>query len=118
MRAKLKVGVVGVGHLGSHHARHYAQHADCELVGVSDRDRGRAEAAARELGCRVFPDAVALAAAVDALSVAVPAAAHAAAAIPVPRARRGGAPREADGALAQPRRTRSSPPQRRAARRS
>jgi predicted dehydrogenase len=82
MRAKLKVGVVGVGHLGSHHARHYAQHADCELVGVCDRDRGRAEATARELGCRVFPDEVALAAAVDALSIAVPAAAHAAAAIP------------------------------------
>ena len=82
MQGKLKVGVVGVGHLGSHHARHYAQHADCELVGVSDRDRGRAEAKAHELGCRVFPDEVSLAAEVDALSVAVPAAAHAAAAIP------------------------------------
>jgi predicted dehydrogenase len=35
----LKVGVIGVGHLGRHHARIYAAHAGAELIGVSDSDQ-------------------------------------------------------------------------------
>ena len=34
MSAKVPVGVVGVGALGRHHARHYAQNPDATLVGV------------------------------------------------------------------------------------
>jgi predicted dehydrogenase len=71
-----------VGHLGAHHARIYAQHPDVDLIGVTDRDPGRARAVALELGCRVFPGPVALAQDVDLLSVAVPAQAHAEVAIP------------------------------------
>jgi predicted dehydrogenase len=82
MAGILKVGVVGVGHLGRHHARNYQALSGIQLVGVTDRHRARAEAVAQELGCRTFPDAAALAGEVDALSVAVPAAAHAEAAIP------------------------------------
>ena len=31
---KIRVGVVGVGHLGQHHARIYANHSNCDLVAV------------------------------------------------------------------------------------
>jgi len=79
---RLRVGVLGVGHLGAYHARHYARHPAVELAGVADRDSARAAAIGAELGVRVFPTAEALFAAVDALSVAVPAAEHAACAIP------------------------------------
>ncbi len=79
---RLQVGVLGVGHLGAYHARHYARHPAVVLAGVADRDAARAAAVGAELGVRVFPSAEDLVAAVDALSVAVPAADHAACAIP------------------------------------
>lgn len=79
----LKVGVVGVGALGQHHARVYAELPEAQLVGVVDRDAVRAQAIATRHGCRVFADAAALAAEVDAVSVAVPTAFHLAVAGPL-----------------------------------
>jgi len=38
MSAPVKVGVVGVGHMGKEHARIYAESAKAELVGVFDTD--------------------------------------------------------------------------------
>jgi len=38
----IRVGVVGVGHLGQHHARLLAAIDGVELVGVCDTDRARA----------------------------------------------------------------------------
>jgi len=72
----LRVGVIGVGALGQHHARVYAELPEAELVGVFDRDADRAAAVAQKHGGRVFPSAEALAAEVDALSVAVPTVDH------------------------------------------
>ena len=72
----LKVGVIGVGHLGRHHARVYAAIDSCELVGVSDTDARRATDVAREFGTRAFADADDLLGAVDAVSIAVPTSAH------------------------------------------
>jgi len=72
----LRVGVIGVGALGQHHARVYAELPEAELVGVFDRDADRAAAIAQKHGGRVFPSAEALAAEVDALSVAVPTVDH------------------------------------------
>ena len=46
----LPVGVIGVGALGRHHARHLAQLEGARLVGVNDIDSGRARAVAEELG--------------------------------------------------------------------
>jgi predicted dehydrogenase len=71
-----RVGVVGVGALGQHHARVYAELPDATLVGVHDRDPERAREVAARHGCRVFDDAEALAREVDAVSVAVPTEAH------------------------------------------
>ena len=72
----LKVGVIGVGALGQHHARVYAELPEAELVGVVDRDPERAAAIAARHGCRVFADVEGLAAEVEAVSVAVPTVDH------------------------------------------
>jgi predicted dehydrogenase len=72
----LDVGVVGVGHLGRHHARLYAAMPGVRLVGVADLDRDRAAAIAAEYGCEPFGDASELCGKVQAASVAVPTAGH------------------------------------------
>ncbi len=72
----LRAGVVGVGHLGQHHARLYATLPDVTLVGVTDRDRGRAELIASRHGARAFETVSDLLPGVDVVSVAVPTSAH------------------------------------------
>ncbi len=51
----IPVAVVGVGRMGRHHARIYAELASAELVGLVDPDAERARAAAAEYGCTAFP---------------------------------------------------------------
>jgi len=72
----VRVGVVGVGHLGRHHARIYAAMDGVELVGVADIDAARAGEIAAKCGTRAFTDARDLLDEVDAVSVAVPTIAH------------------------------------------
>ena len=79
----LAVGVIGVGHLGRHHARIYASMPGVRLVGVADRDESRAAAIAGEYGCEAFGHVEDLAAHVRAASVAVPTRDHAAIATPL-----------------------------------
>ena len=69
---KLKCGVVGVGSLGQHHARIYAQLAETELVGLVDSSPQRAKEIADKHGCAVFGSIEELGAACDAVSVVVP----------------------------------------------
>ena len=75
MTRPLRVGVIGVGALGRHHARHLAQLDGARLVGVTDIDGGRARAVAEELGTEVCT-LDALLSRVDAVTVAVPTPAH------------------------------------------
>jgi predicted dehydrogenase len=72
----LKVAVIGAGHLGQHHARKYAACPDVQLVGIADVDLARAAQVAAPLGARSCADFRELLDAVDAASIAVPAAAH------------------------------------------
>jgi predicted dehydrogenase len=74
---KVRVGVVGVGALGQHHARVYASLPDATLVGVVDTMPGRAEEVARPLGTKVFPAYSDLFGKVDAVSIATPTTLHA-----------------------------------------
>ena len=73
---KVKVAVIGVGHLGQHHARIYTELPGVELVAVADLS----EARRRDVGGRLKVPAVAdyrsLIGKVDAVSVAVPTGAH------------------------------------------
>jgi predicted dehydrogenase len=69
----LKVGVVGVGVMGSNHARVLAEMAGVQLVGVVDPDRKQREHVARTLGCGEFADLDALIrSGVDAVTIAAP----------------------------------------------
>jgi predicted dehydrogenase len=73
---RIPVGVVGVGYLGQHHARIYAEHPGAELVGVVDADPARAAEIATRHGTRVFPSAAHLAREVRAVSIAAPTVVH------------------------------------------
>lgn len=73
----LRTCVVGVGRLGSEHARILARLAGSELVGVHDVDTERGEALAGKLGLRHFPELAPLLEAAEATVVAVPTADHA-----------------------------------------
>lgn len=74
----VRVGVIGVGHLGYHHARLYNDMDFVDLVGVCDLDPARGAEVATELGTEYFPEVegAMLKAGVDAVSVAVPTSAH------------------------------------------
>ena len=68
-----KVGVIGLGNMGRHHVRHYAQLPDCELVGVCDSHLDRAEPFAADYSCQAVDCVDALIAlGVEAVSVTVP----------------------------------------------
>jgi len=72
----LRVAVVGVGHLGRHHARVLKSLAGVNLVGVVDLSRPRAEEVGREFGVPAFTDHREILGRVDAVTVAVPTAQH------------------------------------------
>ena len=81
---RIRCGVVGVGRMGRHHARVYAELEGCELVGVVDADDIRRSEIADRHECRGFETVEQLlAAGVDAVSVAVPTVYHKAAAQPL-----------------------------------
>jgi len=83
MTARLRVAVVGVGHLGSLHARIFSEHPDAELVCVVDADGERAARLAAELGCAALSDVRELPENLDGASVAVPTSSHAEVAVPL-----------------------------------
>ena len=76
MSARLPVGVVGVGALGQHHARHFASLPEVELVGVYDASPVRAAEIAERVGTRAFGDLDTLLGRVRAVSVVVPTTLH------------------------------------------
>lgn len=77
MSARLRAAVVGVGHLGKHHARLLGQMPGVTLVAAVDPVRERAEAAVAGVpGARAVADVGDIAGQVDLAVVAVPTAAH------------------------------------------
>jgi predicted dehydrogenase len=72
----LRLGVIGVGHLGRHHARLAASVPGARLVAVADLQRDRAETAAASSGARAMTNPADMLGEVDAVVVAVPTVAH------------------------------------------
>lgn len=68
----IRVGVIGVGSLGQHHARIYSELASVQLVGVYDANAARAAEIAQRFNTQAFDTIEDLAANVEAASVAVP----------------------------------------------
>jgi predicted dehydrogenase len=74
--SRLRMAVIGVGHLGKEHARILASLPEVELVGVADIDGARAEAVARRLGTQAYTDYWPLLHRVDAATIVVPTTFH------------------------------------------
>jgi predicted dehydrogenase len=74
--ALLRIGVIGVGHLGKHHARLLKEVAGCAVEGIYDANTKAAETIAREHGLRTFGSPDELLAAVDAVTIATPTVTH------------------------------------------
>lgn len=76
MSGRLRVAVVGVGHLGQHHARVYSELPDAELVAVVDQSEERGKEVAERHGVEALTDPAQLVGRVDAVSVATPTDSH------------------------------------------
>ena len=72
----LRIGVIGVGSLGRHHARILSSLSSVELVAVVDINRARAEEIAGANGTRPLVDARELLDRVDAVTIAAPTDVH------------------------------------------
>lgn len=72
----MRVAVVGLGHLGTYHARIWAGLSDVELTAVVDIEPDRVEAVSGEFHVPGFSDWREIPAGVDAVSLAVPTALH------------------------------------------
>jgi predicted dehydrogenase len=76
MSDRLKIGVIGVGHLGRAHVRILSGIQECELVGCHDIVFEKAEQAAEGLGFEAFATAAELIDRCDAISLVVPTSEH------------------------------------------
>jgi predicted dehydrogenase len=77
---RVRMAVVGVGHLGRHHARILASLPDVDLVGILDLNRQRAQEIAAGSNTTVLSD---LSGEFDAVTIAVPTESHLAVAAPL-----------------------------------
>ncbi|HEY1191197.1 MAG TPA: Gfo/Idh/MocA family oxidoreductase, partial [Gemmata sp.] len=73
---RLRMAVIGVGHLGQHHARILANMPDVELTGVVDANPDQARTIATRLGTTPYHSFVPLVGKVDAVSIVTPTVHH------------------------------------------
>ncbi|MEM9444793.1 MAG: Gfo/Idh/MocA family oxidoreductase [Verrucomicrobiota bacterium] len=76
MSKKIRVGVIGVGHMGKNHARIFSELDRAELVGVHDIDTRLGEKIASKYGTSFWPDLDKLAKEVEAFSIVTPTTFH------------------------------------------
>ena len=72
----VKVGVIGIGNMGWHHARVLSLLRDADLIGVADPDPERGHMATEQFGCRWFADYRQMLSEVEAVCIAVPTLLH------------------------------------------
>ena len=73
---KIKIGVVGTGHLGTIHTRLWKTHSNVELIGIYDVDTERASKLAEEHSLISFTSLVEAISNCDALTIAAPTSMH------------------------------------------
>ena len=83
MESSFRAVVIGVGHLGQHHARILSALDDVDLVGVVDVDRERARRISSEYGTEIIEDIRSVLTRVDGVVVAVPTQEHLSVAAPL-----------------------------------
>ena len=74
--SSVKVGVIGIGNMGWHHARVLSLLKDADLVGVADLNENRGKLAIEQFQCEWFKDYHDLISKVDAICIAVPTLLH------------------------------------------
>ncbi|HBW48057.1 TPA: hypothetical protein DEF17_09060 [bacterium] len=74
--SKLKIGVIGVGHLGKHHARILKELKNCELIGICDTNKKNAEKISEAYGIPAFETYEELLEKVEAVTIATPTVTH------------------------------------------
>lgn len=72
----LRMGVIGVGYLGQHHARIYSELENVELVAVADINTRKSEDIAKTYGCKSFSSYAGILKICDALSIVTPTTTH------------------------------------------
>ena len=72
----VRVGVIGIGNMGWHHARVLSLLRDAELVGVADPDAARGQLAVEQFGCSWFASYEEMLSKVEAVCIAVPTLLH------------------------------------------
>ncbi len=72
----VKVGVIGIGNMGWHHARVLSLLKDADLVGVADPNKDRGKLAVEQFQCEWFQNYMDLIPKVDAICIAVPTLLH------------------------------------------
>lgn len=73
---KLKVGVIGTGHLGKIHTKLYKTIPNCELIGIYDKDPQKAKLCGDEFNAAIYTDLNELLDNVDAVSIVATTSAH------------------------------------------
>ena len=73
---KLKVGVIGTGHLGKLHTKMFKSIENCELIGIYDSNSEQAESVSKEFGVSTTSSVGELLKKVDAVSIAATTTAH------------------------------------------
>jgi len=68
----IRIGVVGIGHLGNYHLQKYAKLPGCQIIGVVDVDPEKAAKAAETYHCEACSSHRDLIGKIDAASIAVP----------------------------------------------
>ena len=72
----VKVGVIGIGNMGWHHARVLSLLKDANLIGVADPNEKRGQLAKEQFQCDWYSDYNKLLSKVDAICIAVPTLLH------------------------------------------
>jgi len=75
-KINIPVGVIGVGHLGQHHVKHYSRLKNAALMGIYDRDSEQAEKISKQYNTPVFSSLKDLLAVCDAVSIVTPTPSH------------------------------------------
>lgn len=73
---KLKIGVIGTGHLGKLHVKMFKQILECEVTGIFDNNPQTAQNVSQEFGVRAYNSMDELLSSVQAASIAVSTTAH------------------------------------------
>jgi predicted dehydrogenase len=74
---QVKVGVIGVGHLGQHHVKHFTSLPGADLRGIYDSDTTRANEIAKQYKTKSYSSIDELLSTCDALSIVTPTTQHA-----------------------------------------